>query len=74
MADMSTFFKFGEMLGQLNNLPAESGAIAREAGSLHHYSKLEGLPRNDLDAAVSWLTQIGGSNASKEPRSPRTIA
>jgi len=58
VADMSTFFKFGEMLGQLDNLPAESGAIAREAGSLHHYSKLEGLPRNDLDAAVSWLSQI----------------
>jgi len=58
VADESTFFKFGEMLGQLNNLPAESRVIAREAGSLHHYSKLEGLPRNDLNAATSWLTTI----------------
>ena len=58
VADELTFFKVGEMLGQLSNLPTESGVIAREAGSLHHYSKLEGLPRNDLDAAVSWLTAI----------------
>jgi Ser/Thr protein kinase RdoA (MazF antagonist) len=58
VADESTFFKAGEMLGQLNNLPADSRVIAREADSLHHYSKLEGLPRNDLNAATSWLNTI----------------
>ena len=58
IADKQTFFRFGEMLGQLNSLHAESGAVSREAGALHHYSKLEGLPRNDLEAATSWLNAI----------------
>ena len=31
IADKQTFFRFGEMLGQLNSLHAESGAVSREA-------------------------------------------
>jgi Ser/Thr protein kinase RdoA (MazF antagonist) len=54
----STLRAFGEMLGRLNTLPAGSGAVAREAGSLHHYSLVEGGPRNELDAALSWLDEV----------------
>jgi len=46
------------MLGRLNALPAGSGRVAREAGSLHHYSSREGGPRSALDAAVSWLEAV----------------
>lgn len=53
-----TLKAFGEMLGRLNILPAEDGAVAREAGALHHYSQSGGRPKNDLDAAASWLAAI----------------
>jgi len=49
---------FGEMLGRLNTLPSGSGGVGREAGSLHHYSLVEGGPRNELDAAISWLDEV----------------
>jgi Ser/Thr protein kinase RdoA (MazF antagonist) len=54
-----TLHALGEMLGRLNSLPAWPGGVAREAGSLHHYSSREGGPRNELDAAVSWLDAVG---------------
>ena len=54
--DEATLFKFGELLGKLNSLP--TGAIAREAGSLHHYSKIEGKPANEINAARSWLDEV----------------
>jgi Ser/Thr protein kinase RdoA (MazF antagonist) len=53
-----TLYALGEMLGRLNTLPAGSGGVAREAGSLHHYSLREGGPRNELDAARSWLDEV----------------
>jgi Ser/Thr protein kinase RdoA (MazF antagonist) len=53
-----TLVAFGELIGRLNSLPAESGAVARDAGSLHHWTKREGRPGNELLAAVTWLTAI----------------
>lgn len=53
-----TLKAFGEMLGRLSVLPAEDGAVAREAGALHHYSQSGGAPGKDLDAAASWLAAI----------------
>jgi Ser/Thr protein kinase RdoA (MazF antagonist) len=32
--------------------------LTREAGSLHHYSVLEGKPRNEINAAISWLDDV----------------
>jgi len=54
----STLRTFGEMLGRLKTLRSGSGGVAREAGSLHHYSLVEGGPRNELDAALSWLDDV----------------
>jgi Ser/Thr protein kinase RdoA (MazF antagonist) len=48
----------GVLLGDLNTLPEGKGAVAREAGALHHYSKGEGPPRNEIGAAVSWLDEV----------------
>jgi Ser/Thr protein kinase RdoA (MazF antagonist) len=48
----------GEMVGRLNTLPIGSGLVAREAGSLHHYSLSGGGPRKELDAAASWLAEV----------------
>jgi Ser/Thr protein kinase RdoA (MazF antagonist) len=53
-----TLRALGEMLGRLNTLPAGSGGVAREAGSLHHYSARGGGPRVELNAAVSWLDEV----------------
>ena len=54
----TTLRTFGEMLGRLNTLPSGSGGVEREAGSLHHYSSVEGGPRNELNAALSWLDEV----------------
>jgi Ser/Thr protein kinase RdoA (MazF antagonist) len=48
----------GEMLGRLNLVPVADGAIAREAGALHHYSQSGGGPKNDLASAAAWLAAI----------------
>jgi Ser/Thr protein kinase RdoA (MazF antagonist) len=48
----------GDMLGRLNSIPAEEGSMTREAGALHHYARAEGGPRNEIDAARSWLDEI----------------
>ena len=56
--NQTTLRTFATMLGRLSSLPAGSGEVAREAGSLHHYSPREGGPRNELDAAVSWLDEV----------------
>lgn len=48
----------GEMLGRLNNLPAEDGPVSREAGALHHYARGGGGPASELAAAASWLAAI----------------
>jgi Ser/Thr protein kinase RdoA (MazF antagonist) len=53
-----TMHALGEMLGRLNTLPAGTGGVAREAGSLHPYSPREGGPRIELDAALSWLDAV----------------
>ncbi len=45
----------GDMLGRLHTMPAGSGAVAREAGSLHHWSVLGGGAQADLSAAAAWL-------------------
>jgi len=50
-----TLYSLGATFGRLNTLPAGSGRVLREAGSLHHYSHIEGLPRNEIAAATSWL-------------------
>jgi Ser/Thr protein kinase RdoA (MazF antagonist) len=65
--DPSNMRKVGELLGRLNSLPPGSGAVAREAGSLHHYVLSGGRPRNELEAAASWLDEIEG----KVPRASR---
>jgi len=61
----ATLRSFGEMLGLLNTLPAGSGGVARRAGALHHYSPHEGLPRNEIDAAASWLEEVKDKVPSK---------
>jgi Ser/Thr protein kinase RdoA (MazF antagonist) len=53
-----TLRALGELLGRLSTLPAGSGGVAREAGSLHHYSVRGGRPRVELDIAVSWLDEV----------------
>jgi Ser/Thr protein kinase RdoA (MazF antagonist) len=53
-----TLRALGELLGRLNTLPAGSGGVAREAGSLHHYSVRGGRPRVELNIAVSWLDEV----------------
>jgi Ser/Thr protein kinase RdoA (MazF antagonist) len=58
--DPSNMRKVGELLGRLNSFPPGSGAVAREAGSLHHYALLEGMPRKELEAAASWLDEVEG--------------
>jgi Ser/Thr protein kinase RdoA (MazF antagonist) len=62
--DTPTLYKLGEMIGSLNNLPKGSGAVLREAGALHHYSRKEGKPRNELDNALSWLDDVKDSATS----------
>jgi Ser/Thr protein kinase RdoA (MazF antagonist) len=57
-ANERTLKAFGEMLGRLSSFPSENGAVAREAGTLHHYSQSGGAPCNDLVAAASWLAAI----------------
>jgi Ser/Thr protein kinase RdoA (MazF antagonist) len=54
----STLRAFGELMGRLNALPSGSSDIVREAGALHHYAMNEGSPRNELDAALSWLDDV----------------
>lgn len=68
-ADVRTLKAFGEMLGRLTILPFENGAIAREAGALHHYSQSGGAPGSDLDAASSWLAAI----EDRVPSQSRTL-
>ncbi len=53
-----TLNALGDLLGRLNMLPIEEGAVAREAGALHHYSLSGGGPQNELAAANSWLSAI----------------
>jgi Ser/Thr protein kinase RdoA (MazF antagonist) len=53
----SNFFKYGELLAKLSQFHGV-GAVAREAGSLHHYSNNEGAPRNEITSAISWLEEI----------------
>jgi Ser/Thr protein kinase RdoA (MazF antagonist) len=60
-----TLYALGEMLGRLNALPAGSGGVAREAGSLHVYTPREGGPRNELDAAASWLDEVADKVPAK---------
>jgi Ser/Thr protein kinase RdoA (MazF antagonist) len=57
-ASESTLEAFGEMLGRLNLLPAEDGALAHEAGALHHYPQGGGGPETELAAAASWLAAL----------------
>lgn len=57
-ASERTLKAFGEMLGRLNSLPAEDGAVTREAGALHHYAHNGGRPEKELEAAASWLAAI----------------
>jgi Phosphotransferase enzyme family len=49
------FKRLGELLGDLNSLNSNN---IREGGSLHHYAKLGGAPRKEIDAAISWLEEI----------------
>ncbi len=46
------------MLGRLTTLASESGFVSREAGYLHRYSLNEGMPRNEIDSALSWLNEV----------------
>ena len=48
----------GGLLGQLQTLPAKSGAVSRAAGALHHWSVTDGAPRADLAAAAAWLVDV----------------
>ncbi len=54
---VGTLRTLGDMLGRLHTLPIESGAVARDAGSLHHWSVRGGLPSEDIGAAMSWLAK-----------------
>ena len=56
--DERTLTAFGELIGRLHQLPAEDGALAREAGALHHYVRGGGGPQQELEAAANWLTEI----------------
>jgi Ser/Thr protein kinase RdoA (MazF antagonist) len=56
----SIWYKFGEMLGRLNMLPIESGLVMRDAGSIHHFSGLEGKVKSDIGAAISLLDSVRG--------------
>ena len=58
-ADTRTAQILGGLLGQLQTLPAKSGAVSRAAGALHHWSVTEGAPRADLAAAAAWLADVG---------------
>jgi Ser/Thr protein kinase RdoA (MazF antagonist) len=53
-----TLRALGEVLGRLNTLPEGTGGVARDAGSLHHYSPAGGGPRREIDAAASWLDEV----------------
>lgn len=53
-----TLRTLGALVGRLNGLPAEEGAGARAAGSLHHYAHAGGGPQHDLLAAAAWLAAI----------------
>jgi Ser/Thr protein kinase RdoA (MazF antagonist) len=55
-----TAHELGAMLGRLQTLPNASGAVARDAGSLHHWSDNGGGPVEDLAAASSWLAAVDG--------------
>jgi Ser/Thr protein kinase RdoA (MazF antagonist) len=57
-ADGRTLRAAGELLGRLNLLPIEAGAVARAAGALHHYAPEGGGLQQELDAAATWLTAI----------------
>jgi Ser/Thr protein kinase RdoA (MazF antagonist) len=57
-----TFGMLGELLGRLNTLQCDSGAVAREGGAWHHLS-LAGGPRQEIADASSLL-------ADAEPRVP----
>ena len=46
------------MLGRSASLPKGLGGVVRDAGSLHHYSVSEGKPRNEIDSAISWLSEV----------------
>ena len=48
----------GALLGRLNLVPVEDGAITREAGALHHYAQNGGDPQNELIAASAFLAEI----------------
>jgi Ser/Thr protein kinase RdoA (MazF antagonist) len=56
----STLRALGELLGRLDTLPSGSGGVAREAGSLHHYSVRGGGPSVERNIAVSWLDEVDG--------------
>jgi Ser/Thr protein kinase RdoA (MazF antagonist) len=59
----TTAHELGALLGRLQSLPDDSDdsdAVAREAGSLHHWSENGGGPREDLSAAMSWLAEVDG--------------
>lgn len=53
-----TLTAYGEMLAHLNLLPAETGAVTRPAGALHHYVRNGGGPESELTAAATWLEEI----------------
>lgn len=56
----TTAHELGTLLGRLQTLPDGSGAVARAAGSMHHWSENGGGPREDLTAAMSWLSEVEG--------------
>jgi Ser/Thr protein kinase RdoA (MazF antagonist) len=55
---VATLQQLGELLGRLQSLPEVPGAVAREAGALHHWAPNGGGPVQDLAAAESWLTAV----------------
>jgi Ser/Thr protein kinase RdoA (MazF antagonist) len=57
-ANLTNLRKLGSSLGVLNSIPLGNGAETRDAGSLHHYSRVDGLPRNEIDAANLWLKEV----------------
>lgn len=59
--------KLGSSLGLLNAIPLGSGAETRDAGSLHHYTKVEGLPRNEIEAANYWLKEVSDQVSVNNP-------
>jgi Ser/Thr protein kinase RdoA (MazF antagonist) len=60
------FWSLGVMLGELHTLPVSGapGAVARPGGAWHHLA--EGLPRDEIAAAVRVLDQAGERVAAGE--------